>query len=116
MPLLVEYACGCIGLPPHEEVVFPANTYATPLLNERMATAFIVKPCDGDSELQCTLRQIALDQRISKTETRASRYLTLEECGNIFQSVNLLLSDGYRYRELRSILGLRAEYDQEEKE
>jgi hypothetical protein len=112
MPLLVEYACGCIGLPPHEELAVPTPS----LLNERMAMAFIVKPCDGDSELQCTLRQVALDQRLSKTETRTSRYLTLEECGNVFQSVNFLLGDGYRYRELRSILGLRAEYDREEKE
>ena len=97
MPVLVKYACGWIGLPPHQERAGDPGSGHT-----RLGEAFILRSCSGDEEFCATVREVSMEQ--GGVIPRRAHFTTFTYCQDVSKYIHLLINDGYRYREIRSLL------------
>lgn len=84
-----RYECGCIGF-----VVYGMT--ADP--DEKII--WLVKPCDPDGD-----REVGLSpHRSASLARKASEKLTETEVEDVLQAIRDLVVDGYKFRDLRSLL------------
>lgn len=99
MPVLFKYPCGCIGLPPHQYFDKHEGQFT-----DESVMSFVLIACDDEHEYYFREREVSLVQG-----RKESTPLPLEECQRILNRVNAALANGYRFRELRNILGIKQE-------
>ncbi len=86
----VEFSCGCIGL-------------KTPFQSPSNSRAVVVKPCDSKDE-PIEIHRRALPESHLRHSPLATP-LSDEEAEDLLNEIARLVADGYRFRQLKGLLG-----------